>query len=52
MPEKLKKQIAQAYYVESYTQDTILKLFKIRPKTLKTILEEYKDEFVREGGDA
>ena len=45
MPKNMELKIAYAYYVNKYTDDQILKLFNIRPKTLRRIIAEYKDQF-------
>lgn len=48
MPKELKREIAKSFYEENWTKDEILKVYKIRPKTLQLILGEFHDEFVKE----
>ena len=48
MPEALKREIARTFYEESWTKEEIMKIYKVRPKTLQTILGEYRDKFVKE----
>lgn len=48
MPEKLQKEVAKRFYEDSWTKDEILKVYKIRPKTLQLIIGKFKAEFVKE----
>ena len=48
MPKNLKREIARLFYEENLTKDELLKEFKVRPKTLQSILGEFKSEFVKE----